>query len=630
MIRALLGSLFAVWFTGTALAAPSIDSAGPASWTGDLSPIGPADWSYERARHLLDRAGFGGTPREIARLAAMTPEQAVDWLINYQAVDNSHVQPFDESGIFDPGMEALPNSRAQAVEWARENGVSLGVRVKPGGDRTLQPVVNKFFYYIRSDRLEAHRLGQYWAYRMLVTNRPLEEKLALFWHGHFATSDDKVRDYRKILRQFETFREMGTGPFGDLALAIARDPAMLVYLDAGENVKGSPNENFAREVLELFTLGIGNYTETDIREAARAFTGWTNDGLGFHVNQDQHDNDEKTFLGRTGNLDGADIIAITMEEQATSRFIGGKLYRYFVSDDPSPELLDEIATIFRSHDHNVGALLKTFFLSRDFYSPTGTGRMIKAPVELLVSSYRKLAMNEIPGVPDFNATTEALGQKLIYPPNVAGWAGGRSWITPATLVERGNFAREVMFPTVGDYSAPDRSLVKLYQDIQWKLRAGYDITSATIEGGGGMMGNAMEAGGMAGNTEGESMEGGGNMMSAADMIAISDEDFNTRYAAYHGTVEAMRRVKPIPRTPAFLDLTAMVDEAGLTTTTDVVDHFLVRLLSVPLSESDRAAMITFLTQELGTEDVVQAMSFLEEPLRGLVHLIMSTPEFQLS
>lgn len=603
-----LSVALALWF-GLAMPGPAQaeNDAAPDSWIGDMTPIGAADWTYARARHLLDRAGFGGTPAEVGRLAAMIPEDAVDWLINYHAMDNSHVRPFDESGIFDPGMEALPHSRAETVKWARENGHALGVHAKPGGDRPLQYVVNKFFYYIRADRLEAHRLGQYWAYRMLVTNRPLEEKLALFWHGHFATSDDKVRDYRKIAQQLETFRRMGTGPFRDLALAIAKDPAMLVYLDAGENVKGNPNENFAREVLELFTLGIGNYTETDIREAARAFTGWTNDGLAFHINPEDHDTGAKTFLGRTGHFDGEDIIDIVMEARATSEFIGGKLYRYFVNDNPEPQVLTEVAAIFRAGDHDVGNLLRTLFLSRDFYSRASTGRMIKAPVELLVSTYRKLGLTEIPGIPDFNATTDALGQKLLYPPNVAGWAGGRSWVTPATLVERGNFARDLLFPAIGEYQAPDRSLTQIYRDIQGKLLAGYDITNATIEGG-----------------------GTGDMMSMSDMMAISDEDFNTRYAAYHGTVEAMRRVKPIPRTPAALDLTAMVSENGLATTADVVDHFLLRLLSVPLSETDRAALIAFLDQELGTSDIERAKSYMEEPLRRLVHLIMSAPEYQLT
>ena len=280
---------------------------GPDDWIGSGVPIADSEWSYDRAGHLLVRLGFGGPTGEVKQLAAMTPRAAVDWLVDYEQVSNRGVPQFEESGIFDPGMEPFPRSRAEAVQRAREMGHSMGVAVKPSGDRPYQHVVNKYFYYLRSNRLENHRLGQYWAQRILRTERPFEEKIALFWHGHFATSDDKVRDYRKMARQIDLFRRKGSGNFRDLVLAVAQDPAMLVFLDAGENVKGSPNENFSREILELFTMGIGNYTERDIREAARAFTGWTNDSLEFVVKPELHDEDDKTFLGRTGNFDGVGI-----------------------------------------------------------------------------------------------------------------------------------------------------------------------------------------------------------------------------------------------------------------------------------------------------------------------------------
>jgi uncharacterized protein (DUF1800 family) len=210
--------------------------AGPDSWIGDLTPLTATDWSRERAAHLLERAGFGGTPEEIDRLAALTPEVAVRWLVEYQRIDNSHLPPFDESGAFDPSMEPFPKSRADVVRIARANGEAMGVKVKPAGDRPLQPVVNRFFYWLLADYLEVRRTAQWWAQRMLTTNRPLEEKLALFWHGHFATLDEKIRDYRKMLQQLELFRTHGNGNFRDLLIGVAKNPAMLVYLDAGENV----------------------------------------------------------------------------------------------------------------------------------------------------------------------------------------------------------------------------------------------------------------------------------------------------------------------------------------------------------------------------------------------------------
>ena len=186
----------------------------------------------------------------------------------------SDLRPFDESVIWDPGMDPFPPSRAEAVRLAREHGEGLGEKMLPeGAQRRLQPVVDKFFYSLAANSIETQRLGLWWANRMLATRRPLEEKLTLFWHGHFATGENKVRDYRMMLRQNEMFRARASGQFRDLLVGILKDPAMLVYLDNGENVKKHPNENFGRELLELFTMGVGNYSEHDVREAARAFKG---------------------------------------------------------------------------------------------------------------------------------------------------------------------------------------------------------------------------------------------------------------------------------------------------------------------------------------------------------------------
>jgi len=228
---------------------------------------------------------------------------------------------------------------------------------------------------------------------------------------------------------------------------------------------------------------------------------------------------------------------------------------------------------------------------------------VKSPVELVVSTYRKLGLEKVPGVPDFNGVTASLGQELFYPPNVAGWEGGRSWITPATLVERGNFAREVLFPDITNFKAPDRRMPELYNKVGLKIEEGYDITAATVEG---------------------------KMTSMANEMAAADEAYNTRYGSYHGYRVAFEEVKPIPRFPAPFDFTAMVRAEGLETTEEVVDHFLVRLLRTPLAADDRARLIAFLDAQLGTDRIGPAVTYLEEPLRELVHLIMSTPEYQLS
>jgi hypothetical protein len=580
--------------------------AGPKAWTDDLSPIGVGDWSSDRAAHLLERAGFGGTPEEIQQFADMTPGEAVNRLVDYQAIDNSHLKPFDHSGVHDPGLEPFPPSRPATTDLARKTGEALGVKVKPQGNRRMQPVVNKFFYWLRASRLEMHRVAYRWANRMVATNRPLEEKMTLFWHGHFATSEDKVRDYRKMLGQLELFYRHGTGNFRDLLIGVAQDPAMLAFLDAGVNVKGAPNENFAREIMELFTMGVGNYTEADIREAARAFTGWNFVDLRFVVNREQHDDGEKAVLGRRGRFDGVDVIDIILAQPVTANFIAGKIYRYFVRQELSPALQERLGAMLRDNRYEIAPLLKTIFLSKDFYSPASYGTRIKSPVELVVSTYRKLGLSDVPGVPDFNEVTASLGQHLFWPPTVAGWAQGRSWITPGLLLERGNFARDIMFPDVNfippDRYPPDPNV----REVSERIAQGQDITTAT----------------MGGRPDGE-------MMAMSNRMADRDEDFNTRYGSFRGWQMAIQKVKPIPRHTAQLDLTAMVRSQKLETTTEVVDYFLMRLVRVPPAAEDRQRLIDFLDGELGTNRIAVAGTYLEESLRMLVHLIMSTPEYQL-
>ena len=300
----------------------------------------------------------------------------------------------------------------------------MGVAAKPAGPRRLQPVADRFFFWIRASMLETRRVANWWADRMVATNRPLQEKLALFWHGHFASSEEKVRDYRKMLGQVLLFQRLGAGNFGTLLSAVTRDPAMLVFLDAGQNLKGRPNENFGRELMELFTMGVGHYTEHDIREAARAFTGWRDNDLGFHIDDAQHDGGEKTFLGQTGPFGGQEVLDIILAQPATANFIAGKLYRFLVRDDLSPQFQDQLGDLLRSNNYEIAPFLRTVFLSRDFYSAASAGTHIKGPVELIVSTYRRLGLTATPGMPDFNSASTDLGQTLLFPPTVAGLEPG--------------------------------------------------------------------------------------------------------------------------------------------------------------------------------------------------------------
>jgi len=589
--------------------APVVSTAAPgltpSTWTDDLTPISATDWSYDRAAHLLERAGFGGTPQEIARLAAMTPRQAVDSFVDFEALPGS-LKPFDESGIWDPGMDPFPPSRAEAVRVAREHGEGLGEKLRPeGAQRRLQPVVDKFFYSLAANQIETQRLGLWWANRMLATNRPLEEKLTLFWHGHFATGENKTRDYRLMLKQNDMFRAHAAGNLRDLLVGILKDPGMLVYLDNGENIKSHPNENFGRELLELFSMGVGNYTERDVREAARAFTGWTNNVLEFKFDADQHDVGPKTFLGQTGPFNGEDIIDIILKQPVTAEFVSGKVYKFFVRDEVAPPVRTALGRTFRDSGYQMKPLLKQIFLSKDFYSAAATATQIKSPVQLVVSTYKKLGLREVPTIPDFGRMTASLGQSLFDPPNVAGWAGGRTWITPSTLLQRGNLFREVLFPNVKGFRPPDRSLSSTDQGVGERLARGMDITDATKEN-----------------------DAPANMMAESNMMVDRDEDYNTRYAGYKGALIAWERTKTIPRHPAAMDLTAMVKMANADTVDKVVDYFASRFLSVKLADKDRNALVTFLGGKVGS-NLIQPSDKLEESLRELLYLVLSTPEYQL-
>jgi hypothetical protein len=379
-------------------------------------------------------------------------------------------------------------------------------------------------------------------------------------------------------------------------------------------VKGAPNENFAREVMELFTMGVGHYSEHDIREAARAFTGWIDDDLAFKLDAAKHDDGQKTFLGRTGNFDGVDILAIILEQKVTAELIAGKLYRFFVREELSEPLQARLGGVLRDNNYEIAPLLRTLFLSRDFYSAPSFGTHIKGPVELVVSTYRKLGVKRLPGIPDLNVVSRELGQILLNPPTVAGWAQGRTWITPGLLLARGNFARDVLFPDLINFTDPNFNPGREVRRVNDRILAGMEIAIATIGDGPGV------GGGMGG------MEGGEKTM--ANVIA-SAEDFNTRYGSLVGWQEAMRRVKPIPRAAAQFDLAAMVLGAGAKTSGDAVDHLLMRLLRVPVDAEVRQVLIDVLEHEIGTREIAHAATYLERPLRLVAHLIMSSPQYQL-
>jgi uncharacterized protein (DUF1800 family) len=285
---------------------------------------------------------------------------------------------------------------------------------------------------------------RWWLVRMRYTSRPLIEKMTLFWHGHFATAVSKVgiKQLALLRQQNDLFRSQALGNFHDLLLSISKDPAMLIWLDGRQNHKNAPNENYGRELMELFTLGIGNYTEDDVKAAARAFTGWTiNRDFHYVFNSGDHDAGPKTFLGKTGNFNGDDVVSMLVAQPAAARFLATKLVRFFVSNPPDPGLVNTVANAYLSSNYDMRTVLWTLLKSDVFLSAGAYHSLIKSPAEFVLGTLRTLDIaSDGTGLPGI---MRSLGQELFNPPNVAGWPAGESWIATNTMLARDNMANSI-------------------------------------------------------------------------------------------------------------------------------------------------------------------------------------------
>ncbi|HET6947503.1 MAG TPA: DUF1800 domain-containing protein [bacterium] len=379
-------------------------------------PSASNPWDRVKAAHLLNRAGFGGTPEEVTRVAAMRPEAAVEELLAYEHVPETF-PAVDYGQIRQMFLELLRLRQSRADE------------------ATLRRAAQQLN---RANLLKFQDVRTNWLRRMIETRRPLQEKMVLFWHGHLVSGFPETRVAEHMGMQLDLFRRLATGNFKELVLAISRDPAMLSYLDNNSNRKGRPNENYARELLELFTMGIGNYTEQDVKEAARAFTGWTFAGNEFAFRRNEHDEGLKTFLGRTGNWDGADIVDIVFQQRATARFLPRRLWEFFGYLSPEESLVEDLARAFRRVQWEIKPILRMIFLSEGFYSERAIRTQIKSPTQLVVGAIRLTGAE----VPDevLIRTMDLMGQILLYPPNVGGWPKGQGWINTATVLVRYNFS----------------------------------------------------------------------------------------------------------------------------------------------------------------------------------------------
>jgi uncharacterized protein (DUF1800 family) len=341
--------------------------------------------------HLLRRAGFGSTAAELDFCTGLGFDGTLDRLLNYEATDMT----------------------AFEAELAARN----------------------------YDQTRLDGIQRWWLYRMRFSPRPLEEKLTLFWHGHFASTNNKVERPPYMLIQNGLFRRMAMASFADLVLEVTKDPAMLVFLDGRDNGRRRPNENYARELFELFTLGIGNYTENDIREAARALTGWTVRNDRFFDNATNHDTGVKTILGQTGRWNGTDLCRIAVEHPACAPFITRKLVRFLVTDSPTADFVARMADVFRSSGMSIRALVSAILRSPEFKDEANVRALIKSPAEFVVGAMRHLDIAQLPN--DFPNELRREQQELFNPPGVEGWDGGPTWLSSTTFLHRTNFVKRL-------------------------------------------------------------------------------------------------------------------------------------------------------------------------------------------
>ncbi len=397
-----------------------------------MLPKAENSWTLFEAAHLLNRAGFGGSPAEIQAFHAQGREKAVDSLLNPTEPEDTFPLP---SWATPENVEADTRARAQQRRDFQRSAREMTAEKADMARRKMQQQIRQ---ELRARTLEAQG---WWFRRMVKTEAPLREKMTLFWHDHFASSVQKVKFPALMLVQNGLFRSHAFGSFRDLTQEVLMDPAMMLYLDTQGSKKGKPNENFAREVMELFTLGVGNYTEQDIREAARAFTGYQlNRSTGKVVhNKRQWDGTDKTVFGSTGPYNGRDVIDLIFRKQEAARFLPEKLWEFFVYEKPSPTALDALAKVFQQADFRTGPLLREIFLSREFYSEKSMRTQIKSPVQYIAALLKQLEIDEPPAGFPINAEQQ-LGQVLFLPPNVAGWDWGKAWINTNTLLTRYNLA----------------------------------------------------------------------------------------------------------------------------------------------------------------------------------------------
>ena len=392
-----------------------------------LAPLDPAAFDGGAAGHLMRRAGFGATPEEADAMVELGLHGCVDRLMDFPdatAAEVGDVPELDPDGAIIHNLAERREALRSLPGEAQRDALRAEMR--------------------RASRSVVADAAAWWVGRMAAGPHPLHERLVLFWHGHFTTgARDLQMNAHLVWPQHETLRAHAGGNFGAMVRALARDPAMAFYLNGVQNRRGSPNENFARELMELFTLGVGNYTERDVKEAARAFTGWGTDGETHVFRPRQHDPGPKTVLGQTGPLGGDEVITVLLRHPATAAFLAGKLLRHFVTPDPDPAVAAALADLLRDHDYDLRPAYDALFRSRYFYDPAHRLALVKSPLHLVAGLARQAGV-PLPPPGRLIGHLRKMGQIPFNPPTVAGWPEGVGWVNTATLLARQNAAVDLL------------------------------------------------------------------------------------------------------------------------------------------------------------------------------------------
>ena len=529
------------------------------AWT----PADPATFKLPEAKHLLRRAAFGAAPGEAEALVEVGLNAAVAGLIRG---DRQKTLQRDRE------FEALGREAATT----EPNGVD--------------------------------NLRRWWLYLMCNSGHPLREKMALFWHWHFATGAGKVGSPARMFKQNCLFRHHALRSFETLLTEASRDPAMLIWLDSNSNTKQHANENFAREVMELFTLGVGNYTETDVREAARAFTGChldeAEDCYVFHA--DEHDNGEKTILEHSGNFDGDNVLKILLDQRQAALFLAGKVARYLMTDEQIPvAVVEPLAKIYRDSGYDTAELVATILASKAFYASVSRRARIKTPVEFLLGAERAL-LGEVLEFTGALGRLSAMGMALFAPPDVKGWRGGRGWLSHAALVERLGFAEQLAMGFSGNmaqYDIRDRKIVA--PGPQGNGQAVPDLKSGI------------------GAPGAETVE--------AVAQATATADFASEPAITKGDREALgkpseKRVRVSIARPARPEIDPFKDVStdSLAACTRWLDAMTVKLFDAPLAAPVRQKLLAYIAEADGHP------LWLRQRCREALHAMLSLPDYQLN